>query len=255
MLRTIAVYLAISLLATGASADDWGSFKGRFIFDGTPPTQQPLNAKMALGFCGDPKLVSEELVVNPKTRGVKNVLVYLYLGPNDPKPALHPILKNRPKDVRIDNDRCRFQPHILIMTVDQKLIIGNLDIAAHAAKLDPLNPLNVSIAPLIPAMKTHEYRFNVEERLPSSLTCGIHPWMKGYIFARDTPYFAITDDDGNFEIENLPVGEWKFRCWQEKVGYVQQVTVDGKATKWKRGEVTVKIEKDKASELNIASKF
>lgn len=244
------------LLLNSATADEWGTFKGRFTFDGKAPAPLPLNAKMPLGFCGNPKLLSEELVVNPKNNGVKNVIVYLYVGKNDQKPQVHPmVLKHLPKQVRIDNKGCRFDPHIQPMTVAQELIIGNLDMSAHAAKLDPINPLNAGISPLIPANKTFAHRFQAEERLPTTISCGIHPWMKGFVFVRDTPYFAVSDENGEFEIENLPAGQWTFRCWQEKVGYVQKVTVARKATTWKRGAVQVTIQKDKPFELNASSKF
>jgi hypothetical protein len=55
------------------------------------------------------------------------------------------------------------------------------------------------------------------ERQPGELTCDIHPWMKAYWMVLDNPYFAVTDDKGNFEIKNVPSGAQKVVVWQEAV--------------------------------------
>ena len=36
----------------------------------------------------------------------------------------------------------------------------------------------------------------------------------------DHPYFAVTDEKGNFEIKNVPAGTQKVVVWQEAVGPV-----------------------------------
>jgi hypothetical protein len=72
-------------------------------------------------------------------------------------------------------------------------------------------------------------------RRPVKLECDIHAWMSAYLLVRDNPYFAVTDKDGKFSIKNLPVGEHTFIAWHP-TGYLVDVTVDGKATKWQIGE-------------------
>ena len=46
-----------------------------------------------------------------------------------------------------------------------------------------------------------------EEALPATVSCSIHPWMRGYMLPRKDKYFAVTKPDGSFEISNLPAGE------------------------------------------------
>jgi hypothetical protein len=58
------------------------------------------------------------------------------------------------------------------------------------------------------------------ERLPGPVTCNIHPWMQSYWMVLDHPYFAVTDEKGNFEIKNAPAGTQKVVVWQEAVGFV-----------------------------------
>lgn len=46
--------------------------------------------------------------------------------------------------------------------------------------------------------------------------CNVHPEMVGYVFVAETPYFAISDKDGNFRIPNVPAGTHKLKVWCEK---------------------------------------
>jgi len=41
---------------------------------------------------------------------------------------------------------------------------------------------------------------------PLRIECNIHPWMRGYAWAFDHPYAAVTNPDGSFEIKDVPVG-------------------------------------------------
>ena len=44
---------------------------------------------------------------------------------------------------------------------------------------------------------------------PTTFECNIHPWMKGLVFVYSHPYFAVTDTDGKFTIEDAPVGKFR----------------------------------------------
>jgi hypothetical protein len=56
-----------------------------------------------------------------------------------------------------------------------------------------------------------------EENRPGDVVCDIHSWMKAYIMVVGSPYFAVTDSNGNFEIKNLPAGTQNVVVWQEAV--------------------------------------
>jgi hypothetical protein len=58
------------------------------------------------------------------------------------------------------------------------------------------------------------------ETTPIQFKCTIHPWMSGYVRVFDHPYYATTDENGNFEIKNAPVGKFRMVVWHEKVGYL-----------------------------------
>ena len=90
-----------------------------------------------------------------------------------------------------------------------------------------------------------EKTFGAAEKLPVMVSCSIHPWMKGWLVIRDTPYMAVTDEQGKFEIQNLPAGKWRFMFWQEAAGYVDDVKIGGKPQKWSRGIVEIDIQPGK----------
>jgi plastocyanin len=61
------------------------------------------------------------------------------------------------------------------------------------------------------------------------LFCNIHPSMAAYVMAVDTPYFAVSDEDGTFTIAGVPPGTYTYHAWrpggQPLTG---SVSVDGK---------------------------
>jgi hypothetical protein len=40
--------------------------------------------------------------------------------------------------------------------------------------------------------------------------------MSGYVIVAPTPYFAVSDKDGNFEIKNVPPGHYTLTTWSEE---------------------------------------
>ena len=45
----------------------------------------------------------------------------------------------------------------------------------------------------------------------------IHNWMSGWWLVLDHPYFAITDERGDFAIRDVPTGPQKVVVWHESV--------------------------------------
>lgn len=57
-------------------------------------------------------------------------------------------------------------------------------------------------------------------REPVRLHCNIHQWMTGYIWALDTPYAAVTKEDGSYEIKGVPAGmDLMLTFWHEQAGF------------------------------------
>jgi hypothetical protein len=63
------------------------------------------------------------------------------------------------------------------------------------------------------------------------LLCNVHPEMSGYVVVVPTPYFATTDKEGNFEIKDIPPGQYTLKTWSEGgKAATQPVEVKGAST-------------------------
>jgi len=218
----------------------WGSLTGQFVYDGKAPAAKPVNVTKDVQFCGAHDLKEESLVVNEQNGGIANVIVSLSLGRGQKAPKPHPQYEETAKaEVHLDNQNCRFNPHVALLRTTQTLVIGNKDQVGHNTKVDTIS--NIPINPIIPAQGEIKQTFPKEERMPALVTCSIHPWMNARLLIKESPYMAVSDQDGKFTIENLPVGKRTFQVWHETCNYVDQVNLGGKATKWSRGRAEFEI--------------
>jgi hypothetical protein len=62
--------------------------------------------------------------------------------------------------------------------------------------------------------------------------CDVHGWMNAYVGVLPHPYYAVTKDDGSFELKDLPAGTYTIEAWHEKLGtQTQSVTIAAKESK------------------------
>jgi hypothetical protein len=100
----------------------------------------------------------------------------------------------------------------LAAMTNQKIDLKSSDPVSHNINCKVQNnSFNEAIAPNGKAEKQPV----AAARQPGVVTCDIHPWMTSYWLVLDNPYFAVTDDKGNFEIKNAPAGTQKVVVWQE----------------------------------------
>ena len=114
-----------------AAADgEYGTISGQFVLDGDVPERNVLVAAGAAvnnaAICAAANILSDELVVDPQTKGIANIFVYL------PKAAqVHPRLKESDKkEVVFDQKGCRFIPHALFVRTDQVVLVKSADACA-----------------------------------------------------------------------------------------------------------------------------
>ncbi len=232
VLSSVCVLFFLSSVAT---AEEWGTLKGRFKFGGSAPEAPALKADKDVEVCGKHKLVAEELVVGADG-GVANVVVFV----RDKSVKVHPDLAaTKNEKAVLDNQNCRFDPHVLFVQTGQPFVIKNSDTVGHNSNVQTIkNPASNN---LIPANGEATSTFKSDEAIPAAVTCNIHPWMKAWVVIRDNPYAAVSKPDGSFEIKNLPAGELEFQFWHEKAGYLGEATVGGKAEKMAKGRKKLKV--------------
>ena len=249
MIKTFVWTMLLTLAAAPAMAQEWGNLKMRFLLDGTPPPAKKLDITKDTDFCGKFDLKEETFTVG-KGGELANVVVYLSpkLGS---KPKIHPSYEELLKqEVKIDNSKCRFEKHVTFIRTGQKLVIGNVDPMGHNTKADFFN--NKSFNDLIPAKSSITKVFDKAEATPSNISCSIHPWMAAHLLILDHPYAAISNEKGELEIKNLPVGKHTFTVWHEP-RFVAKITgVDLKrGGKW---DIEIKAGDNDKGDLKIPAK-
>jgi hypothetical protein len=206
-----------SITGTEAKEGGWGTIKGKIVFDGAKaPERTPLKVEKDQDHClKNGPLHDEAWVVNPNSKGIRWVVVFLKEDPKKKLPV-HDQLKAPQGDAVLDQPQCAFVPHVLAMRSDQKLLVKNPAPIVHTATFKGFsNDTNLTLQP------GENKQFTVvPEKNAITLSCAVHPWMRGWLWVFEHPYFAVTDEEGNFEIKFAPSGTQRLVIWQESLGYL-----------------------------------
>ncbi|MBI1247182.1 hypothetical protein GC197_04980 [bacterium] len=242
----------VGLSAQQATAQEWGTVKGRFVVDGKAPTLPQMDVTKDQAFCGA-KLPDPTLQIDANG-GLKNVALWLYLDRGATAPAVHPSYAEADKKpVVIDNKNCMYDPHVATVVVGQPVEFKNSDPIPHNFKVEGF--ANPGMNNLVPVGGVFETKFENEERYPMNASCSIHPWMSAKIVVRELPYMAVSKEDGSFTIENLPVGKHKLQIWHEVPGTIKELVIGGKTVKDRKGllEIEVKAGNNDLGDIKIAA--
>jgi hypothetical protein len=115
-------------------------------------------------------------------------------------------------------ERCRFDPRVMTIVSGSTINVLSRDRAVHDARFyregvgEPVERIHtVDAGQVVPSEKIASAPGIVEVR------CGQHPWARAYIAVFDHPYFAVTDDKGDFKIDSLPPGTYTVKVWHEQL--------------------------------------
>ncbi len=205
--------LALALVAPPAFA---GTVTGTVRFSGTPPVRPPLQVFKSHEVCGD-SVPDDRLVVGPGG-GLRYVVVTVDGVRGGKKPA-------RDVTVGLDNQTCRFVPHVQVAEVGQWLELHNSDPILHNAdaRLGQETLFNVALTP------DRRVRKPLARAGLVGITCDVrHTWMSAFVAVTDHPYHTVTDAYGAYEIRDLPPGKYRLRVWHEELGSQEQpLTIGG----------------------------
>jgi len=229
--------LAVLPPVQAALQEGWGTITGQVVYGGdTIPERKPLPDVKEPACLAKGHPLSETWVVDPKTRGVRWTVVFLKPGKGQTLP-IHPALQKSANEfATIDHPTCAFDPHVVTMRTDQKLLALNPMSIAHNVVITGFrNNFNIQLPP----GGKHVFELQPETYRPLPIKCGAHPWMSGYLWMFDHPYFAVTDETGRFTIKNAPAGTWNLVVWHEAIGYLGGAAGrDGKPVEIKAGQTT-----------------
>jgi hypothetical protein len=169
-----------------------GTVRGVILFKGKAPAKVRIDTSMdpACGVGGGGPVYSEQYAV--KDGKLANVFVYVKSGP--------PGVSNVPvsmQPVVLDQVHCQYVPHVVAVVIDVSQ--GPRGAAQVKQMMQP------------------------ETMIP--VRCNNHPWMNAFINVAPTPFFAVSDAAGGFELHGLPPGTYVIGAVHEKLGE-QTITVN-----------------------------
>jgi hypothetical protein len=229
-----------------AKSTGWGTIKGRFVYDGAPPTPGNISVTKDQEVCGKHPLSNESLLVS-KDGGLANVVLFARNKNLDVHPDYAASADN---PVMLDNLECHFVPHVLAVRTTQPLQIKNSDAVGHNTNI--AFATNAPFNGIVSSGTTAVQKLTSAEPSPATVVCNIHPWMKGYVVVQSSPYMAVSEKDGTFEIKNVPAGiPLEFQAWHESSsGPSGALQSDRSDLKWQpNGRFTVTLEPDQTLDL------
>lgn len=203
MRSATAFLIALALLSSGRASRDLsaarhspasGAIRGRVeIRPGSPEREPRPNA-------GD-------LVTSAARDAAERRKAVVYL---DPAPRAAFDVREEPRP-RMDQRDERFVPHILAIVAGTTVDFPNNDHTYH--NVFSLSKTKSFDLGRYAAGKSKSVRFDRPGIV--RVFCEIHSHMSAYILVFAHRYFAVTDDEGRFRLENVPPGTYDVIAWNE----------------------------------------
>ncbi len=202
-----------------------GNINGKIVLEGTAPKNDPIKMN------ADPVCLREakgaqaqEFFMVGEAGALQNVFVYVKEGLGDrtfPAPT---------EPVVLDQKACRYHPHVFGIRVGQPLQVLNSDPTLHNIHALPKGNQEFNTGQPVQGMK-FDHTFSAPE-IMVPFKCDVHGWMNAYVGVVNHPYFAVSGNDGKFQLKTLPPGSYVIEAWHEKLGtQTQNVTIGQKETK------------------------
>ncbi len=203
------------------------TIKGVVKFNGKAPKRKPIDmgGKPECAAHAANKPLDETIIVNADG-SLKNVFVYVRKGVDE---WIFPIPET---PAVIEQKGCMFTPHVLGVRAGQKLMVRNGDSCAHNVRAAPSSGENAPFNFTQTRFGAEDVKTFNHRDVFVKVNCDIHGWMGANIGVVENPFFAITGDDGKFELKGLPKGEYTIEARHEEFGRkTQSISAADKETK------------------------
>ncbi|MGB7845808.1 MAG: plastocyanin/azurin family copper-binding protein [Candidatus Acidiferrum sp.] len=141
-------------------------------------------------------------------KSAENIAVYIDAIPDKKfdAPTAKPV---------VDQVKMTFVPHVIVVQVGTIVEFLNSDPVGHNVYWPSISGNKKLSHNMGTWPKGEKKSFQFTDVGVAGLLCNVHPEMNGYVFVSPTPYFALTDKNGNYEIKNVPPGKYTLKTWSE----------------------------------------
>jgi hypothetical protein len=189
-------------------------FRGRVIWVGPKPVAAPIQGLLRVG-----ETIENREFENPNvlrlsgdSDRVFGAVVFLEdVDPQNSCPWFHAPLQVRVDDTHIRTYQGRYLEHTRIGIVRERTTVEFVatDHGSHVVSLRGADFFGMSL-PEVGVPRRHRF----DERGLVELSSGANrPWHRAYLWVTPHPYFALTNDQGEFELKMVPCGEYRIRAW------------------------------------------
>jgi hypothetical protein len=256
-LRHLCAFLFACLFLTGSAmtqppykeieVKNGGSIRGKVLLRSKDVKLPKISITKDSTVCGKAK-ENPTLIVS-SDGGVKNAIVYLEGVTQGKKMA--GLMKQE-----IDQIQCQYEPHVLVVPSACKVDILNSDSVLHSVHAYDLSGASATGLPTIFNIALPLKGQRIPKQLPSTrmllnLCDAGHPWMNSYVMLATHPYYAVTDAEGNFALDQVPAGAYTIKMWHEPVLDIHEKTTSHDYMKSKETVVTKKVTVKAGAQLTI----
>ncbi len=210
---TILAILSLSpcLLAQSSSyhvitVQDGGTIRGAVKWQGAVPHLAPSQINK------DPQVCDPE---GQKRRDLERLLVGSNSGVANTVVFLKNISEGKAMDLpearqSLNQKNCRYEPHILVVPMNGNVRLMSSDATLHTIHMSGAADYN------LPFFKDQMVQRSMNREGLVDLRCNAgHVWMNAEMMVVPHPYYAVTDANGNFELTQIPPGEYELVAWHE----------------------------------------
>lgn len=247
----IAVWVGPAAAYEEVSVTDGGSIVGKVLLTGEVPKPKGYNLTTLPDpiYCGRISDGKGWRLLQPFNVGPHGEFQHVIV-------RLEGVEKGKPfeefKPPRIEAMDCRFTPFVNVVRDQHDLIVVNMDPAMHdiqayeTSSLGPRVLFNtpLPISPRYPneaGLSAHFHKHYEGAPITQTVNmtkgrqifvmqCGFHAYMESWALVVDNPYMAMTDQDGHFEIGDIPPGTYRLTLWHPYIRkpYEETVTVQAR---------------------------
>jgi hypothetical protein len=186
---------------------DGGTIRGTVKWSGPMPKIVPIAVNKDANIC-DPE--------GHKTRDLERLLVGSGGGVANTVVFLKNITAGKAMDLpqarqSLNQKTCRYEPHILLVPDNGTLQLKSSDHVLHTVHMSGAADYNLPF-PFVDQVVSRT--MNREGLVDLRCNAG-HVWMNGEMLVVPHPYYAVTGEDGAFELTNVPPGEYEIVAWHE----------------------------------------